>query len=71
MGKGFQRSGKSQGNLLCGKLIGRILSRQLREMVTHTFHFHKWKICGQAARFPSPFQQLHRDDKNVYWGLLS
>lgn len=35
MGKGFQRSGKSQGNLLCAKLIGRILSRQLGEMVTH------------------------------------
>lgn len=35
VGKGFQRSGKSQGNLLCAKLIGRILSGQLGEMVTH------------------------------------
>lgn len=57
MEKGFLRSGKSQGNLLCGKLIGRY-SRSSLEKWSHTFHFSKWKICGQTARFVSLFCAL-------------
>lgn len=57
VGKGFWRSGKRQGNLLCGKLIGRY-SRGSLEKWSHTFHFHKWKICGPTARFLSPFCAL-------------
>lgn len=57
MEKGFLRNGKSQGNLLCGKLIGRYSCNSL-EKQSHTFHFSEWKICGQTARFVSLFCAL-------------
>lgn len=57
MEKVFLRSGKSQGNLLCGKLIGRY-SQSTLEKRLHTFHFNKWKLCGQTARFFSLFCAL-------------
>lgn len=57
MEKGFLSSGKSRGNVLCGKLIGRY-SRSSLEKWSCTFHFNKWKICGQTARSVSLFCAL-------------
>lgn len=66
MEKGFLRSGKSQGNLLCGKFIGRYSWSSL-EKRSHTFHFNKWKICGRTARLVGPFCALSGSTAMMKW----